>query len=92
MYTTICNRGFLLTGLASALTNREVLLHFYQTTNEDSWAHRNGWATNEDQLGSWFGVTVNGVGDVVKLELQGKMVFWYGSARRREGNNVSGKS
>ncbi|CAM9749420.1 unnamed protein product [Ectocarpus sp. 4 AP-2014] len=70
----------------SAETDREVLLHFFRSTGGESWTHQEGWAQNADDLGSWYGVTSNADGRVVKLELHGE---------RDEfdiptGNNVTG--
>lgn len=52
-------------------TDRDVLLHFYQTTGGGSWKYQTGWEENAENLGSWYGVTTNRNDRVVKLELQG---------------------
>ncbi|CAM9384351.1 unnamed protein product, partial [Ectocarpus sp. 8 AP-2014] len=70
----------------SAEADREVLLHFFRTTGGELWTHQDGWAENADDLDSWYGVTINAEGRVVKLEVHGE--------RDRfdicTGNNVTG--
>lgn len=67
-------------------TDRHVLLHFYRTTRGESWKCQVGWAENAEDLGSWYGVTTNEDGRVVKLELQGDYI-----KLRFTGNNVVGE-
>ena len=69
-----------------------MLLRFHKETGGGSWIHREGWAENADDLGSWFGVGVDGEGLVVQLELQGDIVAQYEARPHREGNNICGKS
>lgn len=76
----------------SAQTDREVLLSVYRNLGGRSWTHREGWAENADDLGRWFGVTVDGEGRVVKLELQGKNEQGLQNEQKGEGNNVCGES
>ncbi|CAN0334539.1 unnamed protein product, partial [Scytosiphon promiscuus] len=52
-------------------TDRRVLLRFYRTTGGRSWTHRKGWEENAIDLGSWYGVTTNREGRVVKLDITG---------------------
>ncbi|CAM9487752.1 unnamed protein product [Scytosiphon promiscuus] len=58
-------------GTGSIDTDRRVLLRFYRTTGGRSWTHRKGWEENAIDLGSWYGVTTNREGRVVKLDLTG---------------------
>lgn len=65
--------------------DRKVLLRLYQATGGGSWKHQDGWAENAADLGSWYGVTTNAEGRVVKLEL--------GEGKGREsGNNLVGEN
>lgn len=73
-------------------TDRDVLLHFYQTTGGEDWTHQEGWAENASDLGSWFGVTVNGEGRVEKLELQVTLTRDRFFVKRNIGINACGKS
>ena len=50
------------------LTDREVLVAFYQATGGDRWTNNDGWNTETD-ISSWHGVTVR-YGHVVKLDLE----------------------
>ena len=76
----------------SAQTDREVLLIVYRSSGGQSWTHREGWAENADDLGRWFGVTVDGEDRVVKLELQGNNQQGLQNEQKGQGNNVCGKS
>ena len=67
-------------------TDRDVLLHLYRTTCGESWKYRDGWAENAEDLSSWYGVTTDENGRVVKLELQGKEI-----ERQFRGNNLVGE-
>lgn len=66
VYIFLC-RARLLAG--SAQSDRKVLLHLYKTTEGKSWYSKDGWAQEDADLGSWWGVTTNADGRVVKLEL-----------------------
>lgn len=68
----------------SVETDREVLLHLYKTTGGESWWKKDGWAENATDLGSWYGVTTNAEGRVVKLELKKKT--------REGGNGLVGEN
>ncbi|CAB1115806.1 unnamed protein product [Ectocarpus sp. CCAP 1310/34] len=70
----------------SAETDREVLLHFFRSTGGNCWTHQEGWAENADDLGSWYGVTTNADGRVVKMELHGERDY----VSLYTGNNVIG--
>lgn len=76
----------------SAQTDREMLLSVYRTTGGESWKRRDGWEENTNDLSRWFGVSVNGKGRVVKLELQGKISQGLQNEQKGEGNNLCGKS
>ena len=71
---------------------REVLLHFHKKTGGGPWTHREGWAENVDDLGSWFGVAVNKEGFVIQLELQGDSGTQTHLSPKWTGNNVCGES
>ena len=62
------------------LTDREVLVAFYQATGGDTWRQKDGWITEAD-ISSWYGVTVRD-GHVVKLDLR---------ANNLQGNAASDK-
>ncbi|CAB1104970.1 unnamed protein product [Ectocarpus sp. CCAP 1310/34] len=76
-----------LAAAGSAEIDREVLLHFFRSTGGNCWTHQEGWAENADDLGSWYGVTSNAEGRVVKLELHGERLDDGGVYT---GNNVTG--
>lgn len=50
------------------------LISFYQNTNGASWLNKTGWATADpyviEDVGSWHGVTVNGNGNVIRIDLR----------------------
>lgn len=66
-------------------TDRDVLCHLYRTTGGDSWSRQDGWAQNDADLSTWFGVTTNADGRVIMLELDEQ-----GVAMTR-GNNLCGE-
>lgn len=51
-----------------ALTDREVLLVLYRSTDGRNWVNKTNWGTNAS-LSRWYGVEVNGKGLVIKLTL-----------------------
>lgn len=71
-----------------------MLLHFHKKTGGGSWTHREGWAENVSDLGSWFGIEVDGEGLVVQLELLGDIVSQSDADAfpHRAGNNICGES
>ena len=54
----------------SASLDREVLVAFYEATDGPNWKDNTNWLTDAP-LGEWYGVSVNGEGRVVGLELRG---------------------
>ena len=58
------------TGVAcAAISDREILVEFYQVTGGPSWLQDDGWLS-EEPLGAWYGVTTNDAGKVTELSLQ----------------------
>ena len=53
---------------AQALTDRDVLVALYNTTNGAGWTHKTNWLSDKP-LGEWHGVTTDGNGRVTRLEL-----------------------
>lgn len=51
-----------------ATTDRAALVGLFDATGGPSWKNSTGWGTSAP-LGEWHGVTVDGVGRVLKLEL-----------------------
>lgn len=49
--------------------NHSILLELFRATNGPSWINNRGWNTSES-LSTWYGVTVDGDGHVVRLELR----------------------
>ncbi|CAN0516261.1 unnamed protein product, partial [Ectocarpus sp. 12 AP-2014] len=84
--TPTASAGAPLAAPGSAKKDREVLLHFFRFTSGESWTRQEGWAENADDLGSWYGVTSNADGRVVKLELRGEK----NSIGSYTGNSVNG--
>ena len=50
-------------------TDRDALVAFYNATDGPNWANNSGWLSNAP-LGEWHGVTTNGSGRVVRLDLR----------------------
>lgn len=48
--------------------DRKVLLELFRATNGPSWRIKDGWDTNAS-ISSWFGVTTDGDGRIVRLDL-----------------------
>ncbi|KAK3582594.1 hypothetical protein CHS0354_024148 [Potamilus streckersoni] len=69
-----CNAGGCsdLSPVVSAMTkhasNREILEEFYHATNGPEWANNTNWL-NDKPLNEWFGVGVDVVGQVTRLDL-----------------------
>ena len=58
------------TGVAcAAISDREILMEFYQVTGGPSWLQDDGWLS-EEPLGAWYGVTTNDAGKVTELSLR----------------------
>ena len=57
------------------LSDRDIMVALYEATRGRGWTNSDGWLTDVP-LGEWYGVDVNGDGQVVRLHL--------------EGNNLSG--
>ncbi len=53
-----------------ASSDREILSLLYEATGGVNWSKQDGWLTDAP-LGAWHGVTVNDLGQVVKLQLFG---------------------
>ena len=51
------------------LTDRDVLVAFYESTGGASWTNNANWLS-EQPLGRWHGVTTNAEGEVTRLELR----------------------
>ena len=50
-------------------TDRDALIAFYNATGGPNWANKSGWLSSAP-LGEWHGVTTNGSGRVVRLDLR----------------------
>ena len=69
----------------STETDRAVLVALYEATDGPNWVNSENWLTDAP-LYDWFGVTTNGEGRVVHLE----MTYWDEDATQWITNNVSG--
>ena len=49
-------------------TDREMLVALYNATNGPSWDNNEGWLSDEP-VGQWYGVTTDGSGRVIFLDL-----------------------
>lgn len=47
----------------------DILRELYTTTYGDSWLNNAGWATSSDYC-SWYGITCNSAGNVIKIDLE----------------------
>lgn len=58
----------ILAGGSPAL-DREVLLALYWSSGGPRWKNKRGWEENDPHLGHWHGVTLDGHGRVMRLDL-----------------------
>ena len=49
-------------------TDRDVLVTFYHATGGDNWTNNDNWLSDAP-IGTWYGVTTDGIGRVVELGL-----------------------
>ena len=49
----------------------EVLEQFYNTTFGDSWINNAGWLDQGIEVCDWYGITCNGSGEIIRIELAG---------------------
>ena len=66
--------------------DRAILVALYDATNGPNWINNDGWLTNAP-LGDWYGVTTDGAGRVVVLDLAGQ---WDSDARQRIRHGLVG--
>ncbi|WP_281615357.1 hypothetical protein [Flammeovirga sp. SubArs3] len=52
------------------LTEREILMRFYEATNGDNWVYSENWGSDLP-VSEWFGITTNSDGKVIIIDLMG---------------------
>ena len=94
--TRVQSQGSLLPG---SISEREALVAVYHATGGENWAQDGNWLTAEP-VGSWRGVTTDGNGSVIELDLNRNLLSGYIPAGlgslpnlrilRMSGNNLEG--
>jgi len=56
------------------MTEREILIAFYNATDGDNWANNENWCSDKP-LGEWHGITTDGDGYVTSIYLSGELVI-----------------
>ena len=85
--------------LPGSISERDALVAVYHATGGENWAQASNWLTDEP-LGSWRGVTTDGNGSVIELDLNRNLLSGYIPAGlgsfpnlrilRMSGNNLEG--
>lgn len=85
--------------MSGSISERDALVAVYHATGGENWAQDSNWLTDEP-LGSWQGVTTDGNGSVIELDLNRNLLSGYIPAGlgsllnlrilRMSGNNLEG--